>query len=52
MARMLRISPNTEREYRKALEAAGLLIGDPNKQWARYYLKGKAPADKEGGGEV
>ena len=29
-ARMVRISPNTEREYRKALEAAGLLAGDPN----------------------
>ena len=27
---MLRISPNTEREYRKALAAAGLLLGDPN----------------------
>ena len=30
IARMLRISPNTEREYRKALDAAGLLVGDPN----------------------
>ncbi len=30
VARMLRISPNTEREYRKALAAAGLLLGDPN----------------------
>ncbi len=29
IARMLRISPNTEREYRKALEAAGLLAGEP-----------------------
>ena len=27
---MLRISPNTEREYRRALEAEGLLCGDPN----------------------
>ena len=30
VARMLRISPNTEREYRKALAAAGMLEGDPN----------------------
>ena len=30
IARMVRISPNTEREYRKALDAAGLLVGDPN----------------------
>lgn len=30
IARMLRISPNTEREYRKALEAAGLLAGAPD----------------------
>ena len=30
VARMLRISPNTEREYRKVLEAEGLLVGDPN----------------------
>lgn len=30
IARMLRISPNTEREYRKALDAAGVLVGDPN----------------------
>ena len=30
IARMLRISPNTEREYRKALDAAGLLVGAPN----------------------
>ena len=29
VARMLRISPNTEREYRKALAAAGMLVGDP-----------------------
>lgn len=30
IARMLGISPNTEREYRKAFAAAGLLVGDPN----------------------
>ena len=30
IARMLRISPNTEREYRRALEAAGLLTGAPD----------------------
>ena len=30
VARMLRISPNTEREYRRALEPEGLLAGDPN----------------------
>ncbi len=30
VARMLRISPNTEREYRKVFEAEGLLVGDPN----------------------
>lgn len=30
IARMLRISPNTERDYRKALEAAGLLAGAPD----------------------
>ena len=30
VARMLRISPNTEREYRRALEPEGLLVGDPN----------------------
>lgn len=30
MARMLGIGPNTEHEYRKALKAAGLLVGDPN----------------------
>lgn len=29
IARMLRISPNTEREYRRALKAAGLLAGEP-----------------------
>ena len=28
VARLLRISPNTERAYRRALEAAGLLKGD------------------------
>lgn len=30
VARMLQISPNTEREYRKVFEAGGLLVGDPN----------------------
>src|SRR5262245_30808815 len=30
VARRLRISPNTERAYRRALEAQGLLAGDPN----------------------
>ena len=30
VARMLRISPNTEREYRNSLAAAGLLVGDLN----------------------
>lgn len=28
VARQLKMSPNTEREYRTALEAAGLLVGD------------------------
>jgi len=30
VARLLRISPNTERQYRRALEAADLLAGAPN----------------------
>lgn len=30
VARMLAISPNSERAYRRALEAAGLLAGDPD----------------------
>ncbi len=30
VARMLRLSPNTEREYHKVFEAEGLLVGDPN----------------------
>lgn len=29
VARLLRMGPNTERAYRRALEAAGLLAGDP-----------------------
>ena len=28
VARMLKMSPNTERRYRKALDAAGLLAGE------------------------
>ncbi|MFC2172126.1 hypothetical protein ACFLU6_05780 [Acidobacteriota bacterium] len=29
VARLLKMSPKTERDYRVALEAAGLLQGDP-----------------------
>ena len=29
VANLLKMSPNTEREYRQALEAAGLLHGEP-----------------------
>lgn len=31
IARQLKMSPNTERAYRMALDAAGLLLGDPTK---------------------
>ncbi len=30
VARLLGVSPNTEREYRRALGSAGILGGDPN----------------------
>jgi hypothetical protein len=30
VARRLRMSPNTERAHRRALEAQGLLVGDPD----------------------
>jgi transposase len=39
VARMLRMSPNTERKYRLALARAGLLQGDPNDLPAFEVLK-------------
>ena len=46
IARMVRISPNTEREYRKALEAAGLLAGDPNDLPELATLQAQAESPK------
>lgn len=39
IARLLKMSPNTERKYRKALEAAGLLDGSPDEIPALEELK-------------
>ena len=44
VARLLGVSPNTERPYREALEAAGLLDGSPDELPSREELK--AAVDK------
>ncbi|MFU8805315.1 MAG: IS21 family transposase [Bradymonadaceae bacterium] len=39
IARLLKMSPNTERKYRLALEAKGLLVGDPDELPSCEFLK-------------
>lgn len=41
---LLRISPNTERRYRLAFEAAGLLAGEPDELPALEVLKAAVAA--------
>ena len=43
VARLLRISPNTEREYRNAFSKAGFLVGDPDDLPSLEVLRGTLP---------